>query len=210
MPASTCCWRSRSTWTTPAPRRWSMASRAWAATFGVVFQHRFREASIALRERLHGGALGVPAVGLGVRAVVALLRVLRRARPRQHGPRRGRRAADAGHPHPRPRARPRGTGGARDGAVPDEPAAQDRHRGHRLRHGRVRERCGRRDRRDDRRLPRLSRAHRPRGHEGQRGHRGRAPGHAVPRGARPSPSKGRWPGAAVPTRWRSRTPPTHA
>jgi predicted dehydrogenase len=27
-------------------------------TFGVVFQHRFREASIALRERLHGGALG--------------------------------------------------------------------------------------------------------------------------------------------------------
>jgi predicted dehydrogenase len=27
-------------------------------TFGVVFQHRFREGAMALRERLHGGALG--------------------------------------------------------------------------------------------------------------------------------------------------------
>ena len=64
-----------------------------------------RAARAAARRRAR-----VPAVGLGVGAVVALVRVLRRARPRQHGPRRRRRAAHAGDPHPRPDARPRGTG----------------------------------------------------------------------------------------------------
>ncbi len=96
-----------------ARRRWSTAIEGMGRTFGVVFQHRFREASIALRETLRGGALGEL---LSVSASIRWWRfggVLRGTRARHDRPRRRRRAADPGDPYARPDARPRGPAAAR-------------------------------------------------------------------------------------------------
>ncbi len=57
-PASTSCWKSRSSARPSAPLALVEAAEAAGVRLGVVFQSRFREASLALKARLAEGALG--------------------------------------------------------------------------------------------------------------------------------------------------------
>ena len=171
----------------------------------IMFQHRFRPGARALRELLRSHALG------DLFSVSTSIRWWRspeyfaQAGARHEGTRCRRRPADPGDPHAGPAARSGRSGPAGHGVVPDQSAARDRHRGHRLCNGYLRQRRGRRDRRDHHRLPRLSGAHRDRGNAGAaKCSRPSAWSCGLQAGLRSSwkvPARA----AAAPTRWRFRT-----
>ena len=172
---------------------------------GVVFQYRFRPGTVDPAQAAAGRRAGRIAQRVLRRALVAPGRVLRAARPRHARARRRRRAADAEHPHARCAAGPGRPGAARERPVPHQPAAQHRHRGYRVRCGRVSQRRGGRRRRNDGRLSRLSRAHRSRRHQGQRGAGSRAAGRASRLGRSRCTWMDRAPAAVARIRWPSRT-----
>ena len=101
--------------------------------FGVVLQHRFREASQEARGHPEKRRTGRADLGVRIHPLVASARILRPAGPRHEGARWRRRAADPGHSHARPVSEPRRTDHPRRRDGQDLAAAQHRHRGHRLR-----------------------------------------------------------------------------
>ena len=159
-PASTSCWRSRSSARPRAPRRWCAAAESGR-----------RQARRRVPAPLPRGLAGAPGTARGGRArrarrgqrrlpLVAAAELLRRARPRHARARRRRRADHPGDPHPRSRAEPDRPGRRGRGDLRHHRPASHGDRGLRRRRPALRQRRARRAVRDHRRVPGLPRADR--------------------------------------------------